>query len=204
MFKTISIAILILLQHLNLFGTIQENISKHHQLNQPQVTEYRDIANFNLPIAPTPYKRTVKISNPVTSAKSVLVLDHSTSEVIFAKDADQKRPIASLTKLMTALVVLDHKSLNGKVIVSKSDTHTEGNKMWLYPGEEITVANLLKGLLISSAADAAQTLARTTSGSLKLFVEAMNTKALELGLENTHFGDPVGLNDVENYSQSES
>ncbi len=200
MFKAIGIVILILLQHFNLLGAIQENILECYQLEQPQLTEYQDVADFNLPIAPAPAKQIAKVKDPVIGARSAIIFDRYTSEVVWAKDADKKRSVASLTKLMTALVVLDNKSLNDKVIVSKSDTRTSGTKMWLYQGEEITVANLLKGLLINSAADAAQTLARTTSGSHKLFVEAMNAKALDLGLENTHFGDPVGLNDGENYS----
>lgn len=137
---------------------------------------------------------------PKLSAKAVLALDLKTGRRLFAQNETKELPIASLTKLMTAMVVLDHTSKDKIVTIEKSDTEVECSCMDLVEGERITVENLLKGMLIPSNNDAATALARSTAGSVEAFVELMNKKAKGLGLSNSHFSTPVGFDVPENYS----
>ncbi|MFC1686647.1 D-alanyl-D-alanine carboxypeptidase family protein [Patescibacteria group bacterium] len=194
MFKILSLIILILLQQGNIWGTTQEWFSDRLNLDQPVMAESESINVSDPSVYSPPKKTNQKSIKPFVKAKSAIAVDQKSGQILYQKDENTKLPIASITKLMTALVVIDENSLTEKVIVSKKDTQTEGVKMWLYPGEKIRIRDLLKGLLVHSAADAAQTLARHTSGNEKKFVETMNTKAKLLGLENTQFVSPTGLN----------
>jgi len=142
---------------------------------------------------------------PQIAAKSVILLDVPSAYVMYAKNPDEKVPIASTTKIMTAMVVLDDYAdkLNDIVTITYPMIAVEGADIKLVPGEKITVGNLLKGLLIMSGNDTATALAiylggqsgSATTNSQEVFVGQMNRKAKELGLENTHFLDPAGLND---------
>jgi len=202
MFKIVSLVILVLLQQWNLLGSVQEWFTDQLKLEQLIYANSHSL-DILTPMAYSPPQKTNQKSiKPSVKAKSVIVIDKESGQILFQKDPYVKRSIASITKLMTALVVIDENSLRDKVIVSKKDTQTTGAKMWLYPEEKIRVRDLLKGLLIHSASDAAQALARHTSSNEKRFVEAMNNKAKLLGLENTHFVSPTGLNSKngDNYS----
>ncbi|HEX5429722.1 MAG TPA: D-alanyl-D-alanine carboxypeptidase family protein [Patescibacteria group bacterium] len=138
---------------------------------------------------------------PQTSAKAILALDLETNEKLLEQHADEKLPTASLTKLMTAMVVSDTVSETDVVTIQKPDVQVECSCMGLVAGEQITVENLLKGLLIPSGNDAAQALARFAGGdSVQNFVYLMNQKAETLGLSSTHFSNPVGLDSPGNYS----
>jgi D-alanyl-D-alanine carboxypeptidase len=132
---------------------------------------------------------------PEIKAKSILLMDKDTSFVLFAKNQNVKRPIASLAKIMTALVVLEKKKLSEVAIVGEEiyKLDPEESRMNLEVGERITVENLLYGLLVSSAGDAAVVLARAVAGSERKFVELMNKKAKDLGLKNTVFADSRGF-----------
>jgi D-alanyl-D-alanine carboxypeptidase (penicillin-binding protein 5/6) len=204
MLKVCGLIILAVLQQLNLWGGTQEWFNQKLNLNTPVSAIIQGVDIDQLSVFAPPYKINSRSIKPLVKAKSVIALDPQSGQILYQKDAQVKRPIASITKLMTALVVLEEKSLRDKVIVSNKDTQTNGVKMWLYPGEEITVANLLKGLLIHSAADAANTLARVTAGSEEQFVTKMNQKVKELDLNNTHFVSPSGLEvkREDNYSTS--
>lgn len=136
------------------------------------------------------------------SAKAALAIDLDTQMSLFEKSPDLRLPIASLSKLMTALVILDENDLQEAVTISADVNQTEGSRIWLYPGEQITVENLLKGMLIQSGNDAATELAKYNSGTTRAFSEKMNQKAFYLGLQNSHFLDPAGLDDVNNYSSA--
>ena len=131
---------------------------------------------------------------PTPDARAFEVVNASTGEVLAAHNAHERLPIASLTKLMTVIVALQHLQLDEIVTVSKQTANVGGSRIPLRVGEKITVDDLLKGALIQSANDAADTLADAAAGgSIPLFVSWMNEKAQELGLEDTHFVRPDGL-----------
>jgi D-alanyl-D-alanine carboxypeptidase len=129
---------------------------------------------------------------PARSASAHLLYDMDADRLLFAKNADQALPVASLTKLMTALLVLEQGNLETEVVVQASDL-VGGTSMQLVPGEVISVENLLWGMLIPSGNDAATALARHTSGSVEAFAERMNQRAAQLGLTASHFVNPHGL-----------
>jgi D-alanyl-D-alanine carboxypeptidase len=116
------------------------------------------------------------------------------------KAADKRLPMASTTKIMTALVVLEHCDLEAVVTVPREAVGAEGSSVYLYEGEEITVRTLLYALLLSSANDAAIALALHAAGSVSAFADMMNAKAASLGLKDTHFINPHGLHDEAHYT----
>lgn len=140
--------------------------------------------------------------SPILSAESALAYDLKSSTFLFQKDIHEKRKIASISKLMTAIVILENHRLDEKVIVPKIATTVEPVKIWLLPGEEITVENLLYALLIHSGNDAALTLAMYDSLTEQNFVAKMNEKARTIGLKNTHFTNATGLDDIRSYSSA--
>ncbi len=137
---------------------------------------------------------------PILTAKAALAFDLNSGTILYSKNFDEKLPIASLTKLMTALVVLSRADLNQSVIITKADQTTVGSTIGLAIGEEIRIRDLLKALLIPSANDAALTLANHVGGSFPVFADEMNQHAGKLGLTSTHFANPVGWDSDENYS----
>jgi D-alanyl-D-alanine carboxypeptidase len=154
-----------------------------------------------------PPEKSSGAGDPQIAAKAVILTDVSSAYVMYAKNADEKMPIASTTKIMTAMVVLDDFSdkLNDVVNITYPMIAVEGSDIKLVPGEKITVNNLLKGLLIMSGNDTATALAiyfgaaqsgSAPAGGQDAFVAKMNSKAKELCLENTHFADPAGLDDA--------
>lgn len=148
-----------------------------------------------------PVKKSTYIS-PVISPKSAIAVDNDTEAVLFEKNADEKLPIASITKLMTILIILDENDLSDTVTVSSNASAVGGSTMFLHAGEKIAVENLLYGALIGSSNDAASALAEYNAGSVSAFVEKMNKKAKNLNLTNTHFSTPSGLGDTDNYSSA--
>jgi len=140
----------------------------------------------------------VKFSEPVVKAKSAIVVDLDSGKILFEKNAQEKLPIASLTKLMTAIIVRENYGLDDLVTVSSNAAKQPPAKVWLSPGEQLKVGDLLKALLIESANDAATALAEKMG--MENFVEAMNAKAVALGLHKTRFGNPVGYDDENAFS----
>ncbi len=139
---------------------------------------------------------------PVIEASSVIAVDMETGTILHEKNAHGRRQIASITKLMTALVILEEEEPDDIVVISENAASTEGSSMYLRVGEEIALENLIYGMIINSANDAAIALAEHNAGNVDAFVEKMNKKALKLGLVNTHFANPVGLDDPNNYSSA--
>jgi D-alanyl-D-alanine carboxypeptidase len=137
---------------------------------------------------------------PVIGAHEALLMDAATGVVLFEKNAREKVPIASLTKIMTAVLILDSHNLDEVARVPDSYPDLESSRIWLRKGERMTVENLLIALLVPSAGDAALTLATFHSGSVEKFVEEMNARAKTLGLFNTQFKNPIGLDEEGNYS----
>lgn len=133
-------------------------------------------------------------------AKSAIVLCADDGSTLFAKNADSRCLIASTTKLMTALVCLEHASLDESVTATERHCAVEGSSMYLKAGERCTVRELLLGLLLASGNDAALALAEHVGGSEKAFVRLMNEKAAELGMNKSSFANPHGLDDPGHYS----
>ena len=140
--------------------------------------------------------------SPIIDAKSVISIDLNSGEILFEKNLHSRRAIASITKLMTVLIILEENNLNETATVSANAASVEGSQMNLRQNEEITIKNLIYGALVHSANDAAITLAEHNAGSVNAFVEKMNEHALELGLVNTHFATPHGLDHPNNYSSA--
>ena len=138
-----------------------------------------------------------------TSASSAILMEAESGRVLYEHNADEPRLIASITKLMTALVALESgHSLDEVVTIQAEDTRTEGSALYLKPGEQVKLETLLYGLLLHSGNDAALAIARFCGGSVEDFVADMNAKAQELGMTNSHFANPNGLNDAEHYSSA--
>lgn len=134
------------------------------------------------------------------SACRAAVLDADTGEVCFARNASEHALIASTTKIMTGLLIAEDCDPDAVVTVPQEAVGIEGSSLYLKAGEQLTVRALLYGLLLHSGNDAAVALALAHSGSVGAFVEAMNGRARELGLQDTHFTNPNGLDAPEHYS----
>ena len=134
--------------------------------------------------------RAVEIS---VSAKSAVVMEASTGRVLYQKNAHEKMPMASTTKIMTALVAIENGNLSDMFTVSANASGVEGSSIWLSPGETMTLSDLLFGLMLASGNDAAIAIAEHIGGDVETFVGMMNDKAREIGAYNTHFANPHGL-----------
>ena len=132
------------------------------------------------------------------SATAAILMDADSGEILYEKDAGRRMRIASTTKIMTALVALDRARLTDTITVTAAHM-VEGSSMYLKPGETVTVEELLYGLMLCSGNDAALALA-DCCGGLEEFVQAMNDKAAELGMQDTSFANPNGLDDEDHYS----
>jgi D-alanyl-D-alanine carboxypeptidase len=140
-------------------------------------------------------------SAPDLSAQSAILMDMESGRVLYEKNADEERLIASITKIMTALVALESTpNLDEVVTIQREYTLTEGSSMYLKVGEEVTIRDLLYGLLLSSGNDAALAIAGVCAGDTETFVDWMNQRAESLGMTHTHFANPNGLNDDAHYS----
>jgi len=140
------------------------------------------------------------VNEPSINSRSAVVFDRNSEKAIYNKNMDIKRPMASTTKIMTAIVVIENSNLNDIVKVSKKAAGTGGSSLKLKANDEVTVENLLYGLMLVSGNDAAVALAEHVGGSVEGFAEIMNAKAISLGLENTHFITPHGLDETEHYT----
>ena len=129
------------------------------------------------------------------NAKSALVYDLRSGRSLYEKDSGLKLPIASLTKIMTAVIVLEHYNLYDIVSVGNTAIKVDDEKQDLYEGEQISVENLLKMMLIESSNDAAYALAQFGVTKNIDFIHEMNKKAIELKMHSSNFLDPAGLND---------
>ena len=130
---------------------------------------------------------------PNVTARSVMLIDARTGDVLYEKDADARRPIASTTKLLTALIITESGNLSGSVEVQPVDTICEPTKLYFKPGERYARNALLYALLVHSCNDVARALARDNAGSIADFADKMNARAAQLGARDTHFVNPNGL-----------
>lgn len=152
-----------------------------------------------VPVAPYPVKQPDAVA-PVIAAKSALLLDLPSGTTLYAKDPDARLPIASLTKLMTALLVVERTQPDAVVTMPAIQNRPEESLMNARPGDQFRVDDLLAGALIVSGNDAATVLGRYVSGSDQKFVALMNQRAAELGMSDTHFDNPTGYGTGENVS----
>ena len=140
------------------------------------------------------------VEEPKINARAAIIYDRTTKQIIWGKNESEKRPMASTTKIMTAIVVLENSNLSDVVTISKKAAGTGGSKLKISTGDKITVNDLLYGLMLRSGNDAAVALAEHIGGSIEGFANLMNKKAKELGLSNTNFVTPHGLDNEDHYT----
>lgn len=134
------------------------------------------------------------------SAECAILIDGETGRVLYEKQAEEKSLIASTTKIMTALVICEQTNVLDRVKIPKEAVGIEGSSMYLKEGEVLTVQELLYGLMLQSGNDAAVALAIYCGGTVEGFTELMNDKAHRLGMTQSHFANPNGLDSPGNYS----
>lgn len=153
----------------------------------------------------SPLSTTISVSNskdtPSLNARYAVIYDRASKTVLYGKSENEKCKMASTTKILTAIVVLENVSdLSAKATISSKSAHTGGSRLGLSTGDIITIHDLLYGLLMVSGNDAAVALAEFTSGSVEDFSKLMNKKASSLGLTSSHFVTPHGLDQDEHYT----
>lgn len=134
------------------------------------------------------------------NARSAIILDRLSKKILYGKNEFSKVKMASTTKIMTASIIIENCDLNKTIEVSKKAAGTGGSRLGLKSGDKITIRDLLYGLMLCSGNDAAVALAENCSGSIKEFSNLMNKKAEELGLNNSHFESPHGLDSDKHYT----
>ncbi len=137
---------------------------------------------------------------PNLNSRAAIIYDRNSKEVIYGKEENTKRKMASTTKIMTCMVVLEKGELTDTVIVSKKAAGTGGSRVGLKTGDKVSVQDLLYGLMLCSGNDAAVALAEHVGGCVEGFADLMNEKARQLNLSNTHFVTPHGLDNEEHYT----
>lgn len=151
-------------------------------------------------ICGVPQESEAQSNAPGTNAAGAVLMEASTKKVLYEKNAHDKMPMASTTKIMTALVAIENGDLDSTVTVSKNASGVEGSSIWLGVGEKMTLKELLYGLMLASGNDAAVAIAEHVGGSVEWFIEMMNNKAKEIGANDTHFVTPNGLHDDNHYT----
>lgn len=141
-------------------------------------------------------------STPQISAKAAFFVDTKKGEVFYSKNIHEKHPIASLVKVMTVLVALEHKHMDDRFTVSQRAADMEPDKMLLILGERLTLRELLDGIFLISANDAAEVIAENTTGDRGNFIKLMNDQAKQLGMKDTYYANPTGLDEDSNNSYS--
>lgn len=139
---------------------------------------------------------------PSITATAAILIDEDSGRILYSRNANARLPMASTTKIMTAVVALESLKLDAKVTISANVPATIGSSLGLQKGQVLTVEQLMYALLVPSANDAAVALAEAAAGSTQAFVKKMNEKAKSLGLSNTHFVNPSGLNAANHFSSA--
>ncbi len=137
---------------------------------------------------------------PSVSAKAAVLIDADTGRVLYQKNMEQQLPMASTTKIMTALITLEAEELDTLFVVDEAAIMVEGSSMGLQKGDQASLRTLACGMLLPSGNDAANAAAVRIAGSLEAFAELMNARAQAIGMKNTHFVTPSGLDDQAHYS----
>src|SRR5665811_2473347 len=138
---------------------------------------------------------------PAVTAGSVVMINADTGQVLYSVNPDERRAMASTTKMMTALLIIENcKDLNAVVATSQRAAEVGESSIFLQTGETLTVYEMLNGMLIQSGNDAATALAEYEAGTVEAFADQMNIKAAQLGMTHTHFTNPHGLDDPNHYT----
>ena len=177
--------------------TILEDNIKQQIGRTPRITDEK---TYTQPVITT--ERSESFQPLLTSATAAYFLDIKSGEVLLKKNAEKRLPMASITKLMTALIVMEKLDMNDVLTVPRTSTRLGDSTAGLVYGDRLTTFNLLQGLLINSGSDAALMLAKNISGSEAEFVALMNERATILGLSDTQFTNPVGWDDNGHYSNA--
>lgn len=168
--------------------------------NDEEATPKPRRARTRVARAPEPPRTTGGVPN--TAAKSVMMIDAKTGQILYEKNADESRAAASTQKLLTSLIVAEHGFLDRPVTVEAIDTLAEPVKLNIKPGDTYQRIELLRALLVKSPNDVARCLARDHAGSIEAFASIMNEKARELGATHSHFVNPNGLPVPNQYSSA--
>lgn len=137
---------------------------------------------------------------PTVSANNAILIEQASGKVLFEKKADEKQPIASITKIMTAIIAIESGKMDDMATTSRRAIYTEGSSIYLEQGEKMSISDLVYGLMLRSGNDAAVVISEHIGGSVEGFVHLMNEKARWLGMTNTHFDNPHGLHSDNHYS----
>lgn len=137
---------------------------------------------------------------PEIQGRAAILIDESSGRILYQKNANMRMSPASLTKIMTALLVIENGNLDKQVRISKRAAETGESSIWLETGEALTRRELLYALMLNSANDAAVALAESVDGNMEKFVQRMNARARQLGLRNTHYCNPHGLEAPDHYT----
>ncbi len=203
MVENLAIVLLVFLSQLGIVSEDQNNAEFLTKLIKSEPIEEKFIfqeENWNY------YSENIKLENKLFSlpnktkdnyididSNSAIAFDTETDFVLYSKNSNEKMPIASISKIMTALVVLENSDLSDSVVISENAYNTEGRKEGLSVGEEISVENLMKIMIVGSNNVAATAFAEHISGNVDNFAILMNEKTKELGLKDTVFYNPTGL-----------
>ncbi|MBE6635523.1 MAG: D-alanyl-D-alanine carboxypeptidase [Ruminococcaceae bacterium] len=139
-------------------------------------------------------------AEPTVSARSAVLYEPAEKSFLFEKNADERLPMASTTKIMTALLAIENLSPDEEITVVPEACGIEGSSLYLKPGEILTASDLIMGMMLRSANDAAAALAYAVSGGIPEFAALMNERAASMGLRNTSFSNPHGLDGEEHYT----
>lgn len=134
------------------------------------------------------------------SANNAVLIDQKTGEILYEKDAHERQSIASITKIMTAIIAIESGKMKEKAKTSRRAIYTEGSSIYLEQGEKMSIEDLVYGLMLRSGNDAAIVISEHVAGSVEGFVYLMNEKARWLGMTNTNFDNPHGLDADDHYS----
>lgn len=155
-------------------------------------------ANFNINKTASAFKKMKE-----SPYESMITIEASTGRILYAKDENKKLPMASTTKILTAIIAIENtKDVDKKHEIPKSAVGVEGSSIYLKKGEHLSIRELLYGLMLRSGNDSAVAIAEIVSGSVEKFVQAMNKKCEKLGLTNTHIVTVNGLHDENHYSSA--
>lgn len=139
-------------------------------------------------------------ASPNVSARNAIVLDIDSNEILYEKQPQEKRNIASITKIMTAIVAVENGDLDDQVTISSNAVNKEGSSIYTKPGDRYSLRDLVYGLMLRSGNDAATAIAEHVGGSEKGFAFLMNEKRRWIGMKNSSFKNPHGLDEEDHYS----
>lgn len=180
------------------------NATSHGEASKVQAMYDADPINAPIPLTELTASDEVHLPAALNgvSAQGAILLESSSGDVVFRQNENARLPMASTTKIMTALVALEKLSTDTVVTITSESVGVEGSSIYLSEGEKLTLEDLLYALMLESANDAAVAISIAVSGSVEAFSELMNEQVEALGLRNTHFVNPHGLDDPDHYTSA--